>query len=218
MFYSLPFKWYVGIIVHFFYPSIFLDGNPGASSYRMTGRNFNCDMGNPRIPFHSEPVHEDYEGIQDRRNYNDHAMEDRSSAPNTSRLNHLDMMPTSDDVKTIARQMRTMPNYFAAMAAAASINAYYPNSTLEQDTDSGYPSSRNAQMKEMSNFQSSEYATGNRYNKQNGTDTSLRQDRSMEEKRETPLRQTSQVEMYAELQDMVSYVFTFENKDDCNQI
>ena len=32
------------------------------------------------------------------------------------------MEPNQDDVDTIAKQMRTMPNYFAAMAAAASQN------------------------------------------------------------------------------------------------
>ena len=115
------------------------DVTPSTSRYPITGRNCQYHTDNQRF-YQPEQLDENYEEIQNRQNPNNY--DDTNISPPSSSLGFSmqNMVPDPDDVKTIAMQMRTMPNYFAAMAAAVSVNVNYQHPSNAPDNESGHSS------------------------------------------------------------------------------
>ena len=112
----------------------FIDGNENAFPYRGPDRSYAYDSYHSSY-YHNRDTPETYDVSQNRRHSTNHVPfdEDASSSHSTELSSY--QVPSTEDVKTIAFQMRTMPNYFAAMAAAASLNVNYPNMVTEQKND-----------------------------------------------------------------------------------
>ena len=115
----------------------FLDGNPNSFQYRGQGRS--SDYEGYNSSYYQNP---NTPGVYENSQYRRHSTNHDSRNEVTSTSHSPEFMPfetpSTEDVKTIAFQMRTMPNYFAAMAAAASLNVNYPQLATENEPE--YPS------------------------------------------------------------------------------
>ena len=121
------------------------DDEPNGIEHQITGRNTNFhhqhyqhyeDQGG----FQSYSHQKYHENAQNMKNTDNNSSADRSSSSTIPDIHA--MIPNPKDVKTIALQMRTMPNYFAAMVAAASVNACCPNSPIISEEDEMNTSNR----------------------------------------------------------------------------
>ena len=115
----------------------FIDGNSNTNQYRGPGRS--SDYEGYHSSYYQNPnTPEVYENPQYRRHSINHDSHNEVTSTSHSSEFLPFETPSTEDVKTIAFQMRTMPNYFAAMAAAASLNVNYPQLATENEPE--YPS------------------------------------------------------------------------------
>ena len=112
----------------------FIDGNQNAFPYRGPDRSYAYDSCHSSY-YHNRNTPETYDVSQNRRQSTNHVPFDEDASSSRSSELPSYQEPSTEDVKTIAFQMRTMPNYFAAMAAAASLNVSYPNMVTEQENE-----------------------------------------------------------------------------------
>ena len=175
-------------------------------NYRMTERNFEYGAESTRY-FQPEASRDNYGDTQNRRNSRSHVPDDVSSTSPSSGFNPYENMPSTDDVKTIALQMRTMPNYFAAMAAAATMNVTYPNASILDKKDAQPHTSRSSHEQERSSLHHPKYG-GDRYPQDSNTDISLSRDHTQEETRGSS-HVTPQLDMNSDLHDMVCSTLYF---------
>ena len=154
--------------------------------------------------FEKSQMNQNYEVPIARRSSIDSPMAEPSSRSSSTGCDLYNAIPNSEDVKTIARQMRTMPNYFAAMAAAASMNINYPHASVEPSkNDQPYSSSSTSQERSMPRYP--QHHSEERFRQSNKSTTSRlsrESTHSEEEKNTSHLREP--LEMSSELHEMVS--------------
>ena len=172
----------------------------------MTERNFEYGSESSRY-FQSEASSDNYGGNQNRRNSRGHVPDNVSSTSHSSGYNPFENMPCAEDVKTIALQMRTMPNYFAAMAAAATMNVTYPNASFVDENDAQPHIARSSQVHERSSLRHPKYG-GDRCPPISNTDISPRRDHTQEETRGSA-HVTPQLDRNSDLHDMVCSALYF---------
>ena len=167
----------------------------------MTGRNCEYSPDGAEGTRYFQPHDGRCDGMQNVRMSNSNVGGDVSSTSHSPSYNVYENMPSTEDVRTIARQMRTMPNYFAAMAAAATINVTYPHASLFEENEALRNPSVSSQEEEMPSFHRSKYG-GDRSSQNSGASISSRTDLTQEEERGSP-RLTSQTEKNPDIRDMV---------------
>ena len=175
------------------------------SNYRMSRRDFEYDRDNS-VLFEKSPMNQNYDVTIDRRNSIENSIDEPSSRSSSTGFDPYTSVPNSDDVKTIAHQMRTMPNYFAAMAAAASMNINYPHASAESSkNDQIYSSSNTSQERSMPRYPQNHSEERYRQNNKSATSPLIRESPHSVEQRNTS-RLTEPLEMSSELHEMVSYM------------
>lgn len=154
--------------------------------------------------FEKGQMNQNYEVPIDRRNSIENSMDEPSSRSSSTGCDLYTAIPNSEDVKTIARQMRTMPNYFAAMAAAASMNINYPHSSVETSkNDQPYSSSSTPQERSMPRYPQNHSEERFRQNNKSTTSQLSRESSYPGEERNRS-HLTEPLEMSSELHEMVS--------------
>ena len=103
--------------------------------------------------------------------------------------------------------MRTMPNYFAAMAAAATMNDTYPHASILGEEDTQHHNCRTSQEQGRCSRHHTKYE-GDRYPLNSGTEIPPRRDHNQEEKRGS-VQVTPQLDMNSDLNDTVCSVLYF---------
>ena len=174
------------------------------SNYQMSRRDFEYDRDNSGL-FEKSPTNLNYDVNIDRRNSIENSIDEPSSRSSSTGFDPYTSVPNSDDVKTIAHQMRTMPNYFAAMAAAASMNINYPHqpSAEPSKNDQIYSSSNTSQERSMPRYPQNH--SEERYRQNNKSTTSpLIRESSLPIGQRNSSHLTEPLEMSSELHEMVS--------------
>ena len=175
------------------------------SNYRMSRRDFEYDRGNS-VLLDKSPMNQNYDVAIDRRNSIENSIDEPSSRSSSTGFDPYTSVPNSEDVKTIAHQMRTMPNYFAAMAAAASMNINYPHASAESSkNDQIYSSSNTSQERSMPRYPQNHSEERYRQNNKSTTSSLIRESSHSVEPRNTS-HLTEPLEMSSELHEMVSYM------------
>ena len=170
----------------------------------MSRRDFEYDRDNSGL-FEKSPTNLNYDVNIDRRNSIENSIDEPSSRSSSTGFDPYTSVPNSDDVKTIAHQMRTMPNYFAAMAAAASMNINYPHqpSAEPSKNDQIYSSSNTSQERSMPRYPQNH--SEERYRQNNKSTTSpLIRESSLPIGQRNSSHLTEPLEMSSELHEMVS--------------
>ena len=178
------------------------DGGPNTFPYHGPGRSGDYERYHGSY-YRNQITPEAYESSQNQRHSTSHDTSEEVSSTSHSPEFKSYEMPSTEDVKTIAYQMRTMPNYFAAMAAAASLNVNYPSLVTENEPE--YPSPALREQQVRPSIQSKYY--DDRYSNNTSIVTPKRNSLPGE-RRENELPR-SHLDMSSDLHEMVNVLFLF---------